>query len=53
MATGWDSLNANAYANRHGRFGAGGWGKAPDTHHVEPRAFLKLYNIAHSDIGDA
>ena len=26
VATGWDSLNANAYANRHGRFGGGGLG---------------------------
>ena len=47
MATGWDSLNANAYATGTDALGAGGWGKAPDTHHVEPRAFLKLYNIAH------
>ena len=29
--------------------GAGGRGKAPDTHHVEPRAFQKLCNIAHSE----
>ena len=49
MATGWDSLNANAYATGTDALGAGGWGKAPDTHHVEPRAFLKLYNIAHSE----
>jgi hypothetical protein len=48
VATGWDSLNANAYANRHGRFGTGGWSKAPGTH-VELRAFLNLYNIAHSE----
>ena len=26
-----------------------GWGKAPGTHHVELRAFLNLYNIAHSE----
>ncbi len=49
MATGWDSLNANAYATGTDALGAGGWGKAPGTHHVEPRAFLKLYNKAHSE----
>jgi hypothetical protein len=42
-------LKRERIRNRHGRFGGGGLGKAPDTHHVEPRAFLKLYNIAHSE----
>jgi hypothetical protein len=51
VATGWDSLNANAYATGTDALGAGGWGKAPATRHVEPRAFLNLYNKAHSEIG--
>ena len=50
MATGWDSLKRERIRNRHGRFGGGGWGKAPGTHQPEPRASLNLYKIAHSEL---
>ena len=48
MATGWDSLNANAYATGRTLWGRGAGVERPATISLSRELFLKLYNIAHS-----